>query len=277
MAAFDLFSADGLRLADRYVRAFNLQYIARDPLSGVVDSSNTVFNSTYRPILSSGSQGVRLGGVLQSGSSYTVEAEQGVFIFNTAPSVQPIADYTIAAYPDRLIRSVMVVGFDEMELLWFRGLALSETQGTGQIILSSQDSNNAYVVNSSGSDPPIGNIFFSTSWAQRALYGACVQLAFVKLQIGEYAPTHFIWQEAQGLRVDKSMTVRNLQAFKDNLEKSLAKKLEQAQVEVYGEGSVYGAFIADLHTKEFLAHRFWERASKDEGWRDSTTYTGYGY
>jgi hypothetical protein len=251
-----------------------VQYIARDPLSGIVDSSNTVFYSTYRPILSSGSVGVRVSGSLTS--AYTLEAEQGCFIFTSAPAAQPVADYTIAAYPDRVIRSVIVAGFDEMELQWFRGLALSETQGTGQLILAGESSANAYVVNSSGSDPPVGSVFFSTSWAQRALLGACIQLAYVKLLIGEHAMSSFVWAEAQGLKVDKSMIAKNLLAFKDNLEKSLAKKLEQAQQEFYGAGN-FGTFIADPHTKEYLAHRFWERASLDEDWRGQTSYTGFRY
>ena len=72
------------------------------------------------------------------------------------------------------------------------------------------------------------------------------------------------------------MVARNLLAVKDNLEKSLEKKLEQAQTEWYGDSN-FGAFISDVHTKEYLAHRFWERASKDEGWRDATPYTGYRY
>ena len=277
MAAFDLFSADGYRLGDRYTRIFNLQYIARDALSGIVDGSNVVFSSTYRPILSSGSTGVYINNTLQSGSTYTLEDEQGVFIFNSAPASQPSASYTIAAYPDRVIRSVMVAGFDEMELTWFRGLALSETEGTGQIVLASQDSANAYVVDSSGSDPPIASRLFSTSWAQRAFMARCIQLAYIKLLTGEHAMSSFVWREAQGLTVDKSMVARNLNDFKKNLEAELAKALEQAQIEVHGVGDVYGGFISDPHTKEYLAHRFWERASADEGWRNSTPYTGFRY
>jgi len=276
VAAFDIFSANGYRLADRFARVFNLRYIARDPLSGVVDSSNTVFYSTYSPILTSGSTGVRISGTLQSGSAYTLEAEQGVFIFTSAPSAQPVADYTIAAYPDRVIRSILVAGFDEMELWWYRGLYLSEVQGTGQITLAHQDSSSAFIVNSSGSDPPIGDRFFSNSQAQLALYGRFVQLVFYRTLMGEHALSDFIWQEAQGLRVDKSMTVRNLQIVKDEIEKLLEKALEQAQVEFVGT-AIYGGFIAPPHTREYLAHRFWERASKDEDWKGSTPYRGLSY
>ena len=57
---------------------------------------------------------------------------------------------------------------------------------------------------------------------------------------------------------------------------ALEKKLEQAQQEFYGDAN-YGTFIADPHTKEYLAHRFWERASVDEDWRGSTPYTGFMY
>ena len=276
MAAFDIFSANGLRLADRFARVFNLRYIARDPLSGVVDGTNKVFYSTYSPILSSGSVEVRLGDTLVSSGSYSVNYEPGAYLFNFAPSIQPVSTYTIAAYPDRVIRNILVAGFDEMELWWYRGLYLSEVQGTGQITLAHQDSTSAFIVNSSGSDPPIGDRFFSNSQAQLALYGRFVQLVFYRTLMGEHALSDFIWQEAQGLRVDKSMTVRNLQIVKDEIEKMLEKALEQAQVEFTGT-AIYGGFIAPLHTREYLAHRFWERASKDEDWKGSTPYRGLSY
>ena len=270
--AFDLWT-DGVRLVDRFARLFNVQYIGRDDLSGLVDGSNVVFYSTYHPILSSGSTEVRVSNSVISSGSYTVNHEPGVFTFTNAPVAQPQATYTIARYPDRVIRSVLVAGFDEMELRWFRGLQLSSTVGTGQITLITEDSDNAYVVNSSGSDPPVGGIFFSSSRVQQAFFARCVNLAFLQTLLGEHALSSYIWREAQGLSVDKSRVVQNLLIAKNELEKQMTAWLQQTQVE-FGGTATYGGFIAQPLTREYVAHRFWEKASSSEDWRSSTNYTG---
>lgn len=275
MAAFDLFN-EGVLLVDRYARIFNVQQLARDPLSGLVDGSNTVFYSTYSPILTSGSVGIYLNNVLQSASGYSVDHTPGAFIFNTAPSVQPQATYKTARYNADIIKGILVSGFDEMELRWYRGLSLSETEGTGQIVLADQDSVNGYIVNSSGSNPPIGDKFFSTSNVQLAFYARCTQVAFYQILLGEHAVASFLWQEAQGLKVDKSMIAKNLKLALDALEKKMDKYLEQAMIEWEGT-DVYGGAILDPVTREFAAHRFWQSPSKTEDWRNTTLYTGDQY
>jgi hypothetical protein len=276
MAAFDLFSPSGIAAVERYVSLFNIQTVTRDPLSGIVDSSNVVFRTTYSPIMTSGSLGVYLNNSLQSAADYSVDHPSGTIIFNSAPSVQPQATYQMSAYPDSVLRGLLVAGFDEMELRWFQGLSLSSVQGTGQILLADQNSVNAFVVNTSGSDPPIGDIFWSTSNAQIAFFARCVQYAYVMTLMNEHAFSSFIWQEAQGLRVDMSRVAANLDTVAERLNKDLIRYQDQAMFQIHG-GDMYGGSVVPPLTRETLAHRFWEKTSIDEDWRGTTPYVGHVY
>jgi hypothetical protein len=94
------------------------------------------------------------------------------------------------------------------------------------------------------------------------------------IQLGEHAMADFIWTEAQGLRVDKSKIPPNIELAKQNVERQLEKALESAQVEILGT-SLYGGAITNPLTREYVAHRYWERASKNENWRESTTWVGH--
>lgn len=268
---FELWT-DGLLVVDRFGRLFSKRSIARDPLSGVVDGVNTIFYANYYPILSSGSMAVYVGGnTATAASTYTVDYDAGCFTFSPAPVSQPQASYTFAKYTESIMRSVMVAGFDEMEGRWFRGLFLSSTLNSVTPITES--SSTAYLVNSSGSDPTIGAITWSQSRAQIDFYAKCTQLAFYRSLAGEHALSDFIWKEAAGLWIDKSKTVPNLMLVIEQLEKDLLRLQNSAQYEWYGD-TAFGGTITPPATREFLAHRYWEKASIDESWRTSTQYYG---
>lgn len=270
--AFELWT-DGLAVVDRIGRLFNRRSIARDPLSGVVDGVNVTFYANYYPIMSSGSLALYVGGeTAVSPASYTIDYDAGCFVLSPAPVSQPSASYTFAKYTESIMRSVMVAGFDEMEGRWLRGLSLTESLSA--VVPVTESSPTAYIVDSSGSDPVMGAITWSQSRAQIDFYAKCTQLAFYRTLSGEHALSDFIWKEAQGLFIDKTKTVPNLMSVANALEKSLAKVQENAQIEWYGTDALYGGTITPPATREFLAHRFWERASIDEGWRESTQYRG---
>jgi len=172
---------NGVTDADRFARLFNKSWRSRDPLSGIVDGVNQYFYANYPPILSSGSIGVYTSGSAPLATSeWTVDYESGLFTLNTAPSVQPSATYQFAKYPDLVIKSILVAGFDKMEMLWTRGLYLSETTGAGVVPIT-ESSAYAYVTNSSGSEPMNNaGVSFSASRAQIGFYVSCAQLAFIK-------------------------------------------------------------------------------------------------
>jgi len=273
--AFELWT-DGIRLVDRIARVFNKHDIARDPLSGVVDGINQVYYSNFNPILSSGSTLVyTTGSAPLASSDYTVAYDSGTFVFNSAPSVQPKATYSIASYPDSVIKSLLIAGFDEMEGRWYRGLYLTDTLNT--VSLVTEDSLFAYIVNSSGSDPVLASgVTFSQSRAQLNFYAKCVQLAFYLTLMGEHALTDFIWAEYQGLRVDKSKNVPNLNLAYNALLKQMTTYQNAAAAEYYGSAA-WGGVILSPMTREFAAHRYWQKASLAEDWRGTTPYTGQLY
>lgn len=269
--AFNLWT-DGVTLIDRVARLFNKHQIARDPLSGVVDGVNTVFYANYPPMLSTGSLGVYYGATTVPASAYSVDFDAGtIFFSDDPPVVQPTASYTTVKYTNATIRSLLVAGFDEMEGWWYRGWALSDVLSSVNPI--TEDSAYAYIVNSTGSDPTIGSVTFSTSRAQLNLYTKCTQLAFYRTLMGEHALSDFIWKEAQGAQIDKSMTVKNLKSAYEATKDALLAALEQAKYEVYGT-SAWGSVLVEPTTREFVAHRFWQKASIDELWRSTTPYRG---
>jgi hypothetical protein len=268
--AFDLWT-DGVTLIDRVARLFNRHQITRDPLSGLVDGSNVVFYAHYPPILSSGSVAVYTSGSALASGDYALDYDTGAFVLSTAPSVQPAASYTTAKYPDSAIRSILVAGFDEMEGWWTRGWYLSEQ--VSEVVPITEASSYAYVVNSSGSDPSVAAGYFSTQRAQLNFYTKCTQLSFYRVLMGEHSLSDFLYKEMGGATVDKSMTVKNLERAYNALLKEMPKILEQAGVQELGDG-FYGGAIAPLHTREFTAHRFWEKASAQEDWSGTTSYRG---
>lgn len=265
---------DGLADVDRIARLFNKTVIGRDPLSGVVDGVNQYFYTQYTPILSSPAPNVYTSGSAPLATSeYTLDYDAGLVTFNVPPIVQPVASYTTAKYSDTTVRSILVAGFDEMEGLWFRGLALSESVGS-EVIPITESSGSAYITLSTGSDPQVGSIYWGQSRNQINLYAKCVQLAFYSTLMGEHALSDFIWTEAQGLRVDKSMTVRNLKLAYDALYERLTKIiLPKAQYEWYGD-ALFGGAVYSPHTKDFVAHHYWQKASIEQNWRGTTPYSG---
>ena len=265
---------DGLRDVDRIARLFNKKVIGRDPLSGVVDGVNTYYYAQFYPVMSSPTPSIYTSGsALIPVTDYAIDYDSGMVTFVVPPSVQPSASYTTAKYSETTMRSILVAGFDEMEGLWFRGLTLSETVGANAVLPITESSGSAYITTSSGSDPQVGAIYFGDSRNQINLYAKCVQLAFYRTLMGEHALSDFIWTEAQGLRVDKSMTVRNLKLAYDALKDTLDDILKKAQYEWYGD-ALFGGAIYSPHTQDYVAHNYWQKRSISEDWRANTPYVG---
>ena len=111
--AFELWT-DGVRLVDRFIRLFDKRPVGRDPLSGIVDGSNTIFYSNYQPILSSGSVGLYTSGslVFVQNTDYTLDYDAGMFNFTNAPSVQPTASYVTAKFSEIFFLDVFCGSLD---------------------------------------------------------------------------------------------------------------------------------------------------------------------
>ena len=264
---------DGLTDVDRLVRLFQKQQRSHEPLSGLADGVNQYFYAQYTPILSSGSVYVYTSGSSPlTSTDYTLDYDSGLFTFNTAPSVQPSASYLTARYSDTAMRSLLVAGFDEMELKWYRGLCLSET--TGSLTLITESSAAAYITDSSGSAPTaVNGVPFEESRAQIGFFAKCVQLAYIKSLLPESALFGYLWAESGGLRVDKSMTTKNLKMALDALEADLDKNKQGAQFEWLGD-ALFGGAIGTPYTRDFVSHRWWQKESIAEDVRSLQPYTG---
>lgn len=270
--AYNLWT-DGLIDVDRLVRLFNKQQRAHEPMSGLVDGSNVYFYAQYTPILSSGSVGVYTSGSDPLASTaYILDYDAGLVVFNSAPAVQPTISYQTARYSDMIIRSLLIAGFDEMELRWSRGLCISET--LGYLTLITEYSSAAYITDSSGSAPySVNGVPFENSRVQIGFYSKCVQLAYIKSLLPESALFGYLWAESGGLRVDKSMTSKNLKLAIDALEKDLEKAKDNVQVEWSGS-SVWGGAVLTPYTADFVSHRWWQKDSIAKNIRDTVPYRG---
>ena len=270
---YDLW-VNGLLDADRFARLFNKSQRSHDPLSGIVDNVNQYFYARMTPILASGTVSVYTSGSNPLPSSdWSVDYNSGLFILNTAPSVQPTASFQTARYSDLQMRSILIAGFDEMENQWFRGLCLSET--TGSLTLVTETSGSALITDSNGNAPAsVNGVPFDLSRNQIGFYVKCVQLAYLKSLIPESALFGYIWSESGGLKVDKSLTAKNLKYGIDAIEADMPKAKQAAQLEWVGAAALYGGSIPVPYTAEFVSHRWWQKRSMQENWRDNVQYQG---
>ena len=229
--------------------------IPRDPLVGIVDGVNRTFYASYFPLLTSGSAGVTVGG---SGSSALVDYETGEFILTAAPAAQPIASYTFTPYTPGQILAFVISGFEEMETRWTRGWRLVDELGAP----ADETSAHLYVVDSSGSDPMCGPVAFSASPVQRAVLHLCNQMVFLRAQFHEAAIGDYSYTESRGMKIDKGMRPRNLEAAVKALDDRITAAILQAQDAFYPGGEHYGGYASGPHTDTYWEHFEWQAVAR---------------
>jgi hypothetical protein len=242
--------------------------ISRDPLSGLVDKVNTVFQTTYYPLLTSGSLQVYTSGSLVSG---TADYNTGEITFDSAPLVQPKATYTFTNYTTDQLLMFMLNGFDEMELRWEREWKLVDQNGN----LADQTSGSLYVVDANGNDPTCGVTSFSQSRVQVAFFLACVEYRMRLTQFGQAANTDYSYRSTGGITVDKSKRPSNFDLNVKALDGRLARALKMAQEQYYVNGENYGAWIGNPSTLDYLQNFEWQSESKDMGYGAGDASTAY--
>ena len=270
--AYNLWT-QGIQDVDRIIRLFNKQERSHEPVSGLVDGVNQFFYIQYTPVLASSTISVYTSGsVPLASSAYSLDGSSGLLIMNTAPSVQPSVSYETARYSDLMMRSLLIAGFDEMELQWFRGLTVS--QSIGSVTLVDESSGSAYITDNSGNTPvAIDGTPFDQSRQQIGFYTKCVQLAYLKSLLPESALGGYLWAEAGGLKVDKSRVPQNLKLALDVLTTDLNDMKQNAQFEWFGD-QWYGGAIAPPYTQDFVAHRWWQKDSMAKNIRVMQPYIG---
>lgn len=226
--------------------------IPRAPLSGLTDGANKIFYSPHAPFLYSSFSAFMYGTAVVAGSFASVDADRGVITFNAAPLVQPLADYTAVPLTQRQIIYFCFAGFDLMESLYTRGLALSSSSST--YVQATPEDDHAYICTSPAtlSDPTAGSLFFSTSRIQRQLLERCIEFAYLDSLSYESAAGDVNFRERMGgVAVDAIQRPKNLLAARDALWKDVVRAYYAALDEVDPTGEHYAQKISPVHTDEY--------------------------
>lgn len=259
---YDLY-VDGLREIQRS-QLFRKIRRYREGLSGLTDGSNCLFFTPYQPLLSEATTLIYLSGSLVSSGSYSLDLEAGAVLFGTAPSanIQPEATYYAVDLTTDQLKEVLFRGFQEMESRWQRGYRLSSDAST--YAAATGDEDHAYVcAGSTLTDPVTGSKTFSTSLAQRTTYIACCDLALLYMQSQYQAPSAFSWREDRGIAVDKRGVPSNIAEAIELQEKRIARAIQGAQEETYGEGAL-GGYISNVNTEDYEESFDWLTDRKEE-------------
>jgi len=246
---------------------FRSRPIVRDALSGLVDGSNRVFRTTYYPLLTSGSIIVYEGGSEVLPSGYGVDYDTGAVIFDTAPDVQPEADYAYSELTQEQFIDILMAGFDQMEGRWNREFVLSSKSDT--YAAADRNSEHIYIVlrgaNSEVCDPPFRGNTFSASRTQIGFFIACCEYAMLEMRANDAAPSLYSFREGTGgLTVDKSRIPANLERALVRKEGQLAQVLDIAQGEYYRGSAPWGAYIPPVVTEEYKDVYDWQTEAREQ-------------
>lgn len=246
---------------------FRSRTIKRDGLSGLVDGSNKVFRTTYYPLLSSVDIIVYASGSVVPADEYSADYDTGAVIFDTAPAVQPEADYTYTQLTVDQFVDILMAGFDEMEGRWNRGFVLS-SDGTTYVV-ATRDSTNIYLVaraaDDAVSDPSFRSTTFSASRTQIRFFIACCEYILLQMRADDSAPALYMFREGTGgLTVDKSRIPINIERALERKEKQLFQLLESAQGEFYEDGEAWGTYVPPVITEEYEEVYEWQKEARDQ-------------
>lgn len=228
------------------------QRVARDPLSGLVDGANTIFFTTYAPLMTSGSLAVRVGNTLVGG---TADYDTGEIALSTPPTQQPAATYTHTPYTTRQAIQILISGFRKMEMVYSRGWRLVDALGN----TATEDSLNLYVVSSSGSSPVCGGgVLFENSPLHVGFYQLCVLSVLAETEGIASAIGDFDLRESRGMSVDKSRRPSNLRRAVAEIDDMIDTALVQVMDDYETGGDHFGGAVHDPHTAMYLAGYEWQ-------------------
>jgi len=260
---YDLTTTGQTDLA-RYTSLLSRTSISLDGMSGVVDGTNTIFTTSFHPLLTSGS----LTCYNASGSVIavtTVDYDAGVVTLPVAPSsFQPRASYTFTPFTTSERMSMLISGFWEMQSRWPRdGWYLSS--GSSMYASGDETSTNLYIVykQATGSvvDPPCSSTtVFSGLPAQLAFYMACCEYAYLSRQLVETSLGAIEFREMRGTLVNRSNIPKHIAVALDNVNKNVLRKMQVAKDEYYDGTTDYVGFsVSAEHSDQY---------DNDFDWRD---------
>jgi hypothetical protein len=256
--AYDLFASGVTDLA-RYTQLLDLRRVTRDPLSGIVDGTNYIFNTTYSPCLSSGSTAVSVNYVNQTG--YTFIFDTGEIQLASPPASQPFANYTSTSLTSETIKRMLFLGLDEMETRWARGFRLSSSLSS--YVPATESDVSAYIVDPNLLvDPVAGTASFSLARAEIAFYMKSVQYAYFSHAQFQTAMDGISYKEAGGMSVSTVSRSPAIDKLLARLDKEMGKQLISIQA-AWLQGGGFAAFIRNEHSKDYSSNFEWRASQTD--------------
>lgn len=189
--------------------------LTREPLEGLVDSSNKVFHLRYAPAQESSVNLYNSTGAAVATTAYTLDEAAGSVVFNTAPTGAHTASYTYQAHSDTALLGLCKEGFDTMQRVYPRALYIVNSTSEWHISSTS----------ASVADPTLGSVLFSASRIQQDFLVTCCEYALVKAKVQQAGVEAISFREGiTGMQVDRSRRVASLTPGLDDVK----ERLEQA-------------------------------------------------
>jgi hypothetical protein len=232
---------------------WNEASVSYEPLVGMVDGDNRVFNTAHAPIASLTVYDNELN-LLALTTDYTVPSYvSGTVVFVVPLSAPAFASYTVQELTDTQLTNLLRDGLDEMELRWNRGLWFYGNGDSADVISSSS---------AAALDPATGNSTFSTSRTQIALYLRCCEYRMALALQRRAANKAITYREerAGGLLVDTSKTPQAWELVLVRLNDDIQKAIVAAQ----DETAVAGYYIPGTKSDDWVDNFDWWEDSKQE-------------
>lgn len=263
MALFDLAVEGVARL--RRMTPFGEQPIAYEPVSGLVDGSNTRFRTRKSPVKPNSSTVYVSGGSV----AHTL-VEPDVLILGSAPAAQPYASYVHQPLSATRAKQLLMDGITELEMRWPRGWRLSSSSVA--YVAATEADANIYVLAESSITDPSDEVALSTSENQRGLVMHCAMFVYRLAQVWRAAQAAVSLRgTAGGMTLDRrAIPTAMLQALAV-FERRLRRMLVDAQIE-WTAGDSLGGPLTPVHTRDYMQQYEWVTSAVLEDW-----YTVYRY
>ena len=232
---------------------WNERAVVREPLEGLVDSSNCVFYTAQKPISATGITVYDNDGDEVSSGSYSVDStEFGTIRFDTAPSALHYVSYTAQSLTDTVLTNIVKNGFDKMEQSYNRNWYITD---------SSISSSASSVV-----DPVVGSLTFSVSRLQVKLYLLCCEYELVYALWKHAAANYFQFRESRSAGVQINRT-RNADQLKEVLA-VLQGQIDDVIVSVANQqdDTPWGSWVPGTKSDTYISSwAYWPDGKQDRG------------
>lgn len=192
--------------------------VVREPLDGLMDGVNVIFNLKSPPALDSTVTVIDSAGNTVTPAS--LDEASGSVVLSTAPASTLYASYTHCGLTSDQLAGLFVAGYEEMESRWQRGYYL--VLDTGVYYVSSDDTT---VV-----DPEIGGSTFSVRPAQTNFLVGCMTYVYSLSSWQEAAATAIATREkwSAGMMVDATRRPEAFAKLVEAQERALNALMDKA-------------------------------------------------